>query len=339
MVMQKSRTIDDHRTRYPRDSPPSSEQGAEEEGLPEQVGGQSVDNEIDPHGNPPYQQPPSSSPVLPPDQPASPVWDHELDDAPGHFEHLSSPIHARTPPGTPPDIPMLDDESDGAGEAYGLRGDGEEVDHEYPFDQLLDNLDDDRRDRRFLDAMDAEYDNDPDGIDANNELYNEDFGLPEGEDEIELPQFQFALIDEANEEFDLVPNDDPDDVGDNLGVLCEALQEHETVRNVYIDAFIQKVVYGATHRALKHQLRAARRTIAANPNVPLEDIANMAQTIKTVENRLGVNTDSIVTTFTLCPICKRRYLPEYIATTDNDTCVNEECEGVLFTVRNLASGS
>jgi hypothetical protein len=64
----------------------------------------------------------------------------------------------------------------------------------------------------------------------------------------------------------------------------------------------------------------------------------MAQTIGTAGNRLGLSTDSIITTFTLCPACKRRYSPEYIATTDSDICLTEGCEGILFVTRSLASG-
>ncbi|KAF8597086.1 hypothetical protein BDV93DRAFT_411443, partial [Ceratobasidium sp. AG-I] len=118
-----------------------------------------------------------------------------------------------------------------------------------------------------------------------------------------------------------------------------AFREHELIRNAYIDAFVQKTVYGTTQRALNHQLKAARRTISANPNVNAEEIAAMAQTMRTAENRLGVNTDKIITTFTLCPVCKRRYSPTYIATTDNSICLNEGCEGVLYTLRSLASGT
>ncbi|QRV79852.1 Transposase family tnp2 [Ceratobasidium sp. AG-Ba] len=85
-------------------------------------------------------------------------------------------------------------------------------------------------------------------------------------------------------------------------------------------------------------LKAARRTISAYPNIDPEAVACMAQTMRTVENRLGVNTDNIITTYTLCPKCSRRYSADYIATTNNDVCLNDGCEGVLFTSRELASG-
>lgn len=42
--------------------------------------------------------------------------------------------------------------------------------------------------------------------------------------------------------------------------------------------------------------------------------------------------------FTLCPVCWRQYSPEYIADADTNTCLNENCLGILFTIRRLASG-
>lgn len=64
----------------------------------------------------------------------------------------------------------------------------------------------------------------------------------------------------------------------------------------------------------------------------------MAQTISTAEKRLGLSTDSIITTFTLCPICKKHYSPENIAEALSDQCLNEDCPGTLFVTRKLASG-
>lgn len=233
------------------------------------------------------------------------------------------------------------DEDEEQDDPYGLGGINMEVEHEYHFNRLLDDPPNERPNHHYLFGMDEEDDIGPEEEDPDNALYNADFGLPDDGNpmiEDELPRFQLGPEDELDEQFDPLPDEDPDDVGDPEA-LCAAFQEHELIRNAYIDAFIQKYLYGATHRALKHQLKAARRTIAANPNVDPEHIADMAQTIGTAENRLGVNTNSIITTFTLCPVCRRRYSPEYIAATDNDACLNEDCEGTLFTRRKLASGS
>lgn len=213
----------------------------------------------------------------------------------------------------------------------------EEEDRDYAFDQLLDEP----RQQGYpvLDLGD-DWELDIDGgvgLSPDNGLYDEDFGLPDGEappHDHDLPQFQLRV----DEDFPPEPEDDPDD-DEAQAALSAAFQEPDLIRNAYIDALVQKSLYGATHRALKHQLKAARRTIAAHPDITAEDIAKMAQSISTVERRLGVSADDIITTFTLCPCCKRRYSPDFIAETDSDQCLNEGCDGILFTTRRLASGS
>jgi hypothetical protein len=273
----------------------------------------------------------------------SPAHDDELDDVSGQVAHMLSPPQANTSQEYLFDIQMSEHEPDDVNElddAYELANVDMGIEREYPFDQLLDDLPDEHHNHHYLFDLD-EDDTQPDEADPNDALYNEDFGLPAGEDqplEAALPRFQLGLEEEFDEQLDPLLEDGPDDEG-GPEALCAAFQEHELIRNAYIDAFVQKVVYGATHRALKHQLKAARRTIAANPTVDPEEIAKMAQTIGTAESRLGVNTDAIITIFTLCPICKRRYSSEYIATADSDACLNRNCEGILFTLRKLASGS
>lgn len=256
---------------------------------------------------------------------------------------MSSPPYTNISQKYSPDLQMPDpkpDEDDELDGAYGFAGINMEIEDEYPFDQLLDNLPNEQHNHHYLFGMDEEDDIEAEEDDPDSALYNEDFGLPDDGNPIlqaALPCFQLGPEEELTEQLNSLPEEDLDD-GRDPGAPCAAFQEHELIRNAYIDAFIQKAVYGATYRALTHQLKAARRTIAANPNVDPEDITKMAQTISTAENRLGVNTTSIITTFTLCPVCRRRYSPEYIATTNNESCINENCEGTLFTQRKLASG-
>ncbi|QRV73450.1 Transposase family tnp2 [Ceratobasidium sp. AG-Ba] len=217
-------------------------------------------------------------------------------------------------PGTPPDVHMAENESNHEDEIIEM-----ENLREYPFDQLLgDDENDDYYDIENYDGIDVEAEQEQD--DEEHYMFDENLGIPRVE---------------AG-----VPDNDPDDPveGGNLHGDSPAFSEHPLIRNAYIDAFIQKVVYGATHRALRHQLKTARWTIAANAEVPLESVAKMAQTIKTVESRLGVDLERLITTYTLCPKCGRRYSPEYISTTDEAIRLNLGCEGVLFIVRRLASG-
>ncbi|EUC57207.1 hypothetical protein RSOL_211920, partial [Rhizoctonia solani AG-3 Rhs1AP] len=119
---------------------------------------------------------------------------------------------------------------------------------------------------------------------------------------------------------------------------CAAFQEHPLIRNAYVDAIVQKVLYGANHRALADQLKGSQQQLRSNPNVPAEDLARMALTIRTVERQLGLDSTDIITTYTLCPLCQSLYHPNYIANADENTCQNGNCEGILYDIKTLASG-
>ncbi|QRW11426.1 Transposase family tnp2 [Ceratobasidium sp. AG-Ba] len=210
---------------------------------------------------------------------------------------------------------------------------------EYPFDQLIHNLGQEFPpfDHTFTQHDFAEYDAEEDGVNMNEALYDENFGLPDNDElhpnrDADKYSFQFK------EELEVTLNQNNIDSQEN-DVYCAAFEEPELIRNAYIDAFIQKSLYGATHCAIKHQLRASRRALATHPSIHPEDLAKMAQTIETVEKRLGVNSNSLITTFTLCPACGRLYTQEYIDGAGDSRCLNERCPGVLFVVRRLASGS
>ncbi|QRV91932.1 Transposase family tnp2 [Ceratobasidium sp. AG-Ba] len=276
-----------------------------------------------------------------PRRPASPelVGIDDLQNSPPRSPH--SP-QVQPHPSTPSDVQMSD--MDKIDDPHFFEVDAE-MDQAYDFDALLGNghfVDDGDWDHQLAGFLDAEPGMEMEMDDLDDNLYNEDFGLPEGEGngdpELRAPVFQFEAEQALDEDAQHPPDDQPDEEPP-FGAEYQAFREHDLICNAYIDTFIQKVVYGATHRALKHQLQSAQRTIAANPLVPREDVNEMAQTIGTAEVRLGVSTNHIITTFILCPLCKRRYTYEYIRAADDSSCLNEACEGVLFTVRDLASGS
>ncbi|QRW22084.1 Transposase family tnp2 [Rhizoctonia solani] len=208
----------------------------------------------------------------------------------------------------------------------GLLAAAEELERVYDFNELIDNsgnLDNNHPDYLFENALD-----------------DTDFGLPDVQEQDTgvLPRFDFAgSIEPEDPEEPEEPGCGLDDI-DEPNNFCAAFREPALIRNAYIDAFVQKTLYRATHQALTHQLKASRRTISSHPDITIDHINGMAQTITTVERRLGVNTGEIITTFTLCPVCKRRYSPEYIKETDDHHCLNDECDGVLFVYHRLASG-
>ncbi|CAE6461262.1 unnamed protein product [Rhizoctonia solani] len=155
----------------------------------------------------------------------------------------------------------------------------EELDREYPFNELVNHPE--------------IFYNDPAGYLPEDIFDDINFGLPDGQDlDINaLPGFSFPN-DIESEGSDGDPDEDPEpNVIDDPNVLCAAFREPDLIRNAYIDAFVQKTLYKATHQALAHQLKASRRTISAHPGITIDHIASMAQTIVTVERWLGINTD------------------------------------------------
>lgn len=333
-VKQNPRTIDIHRARYPlrsvspggRDAPENPHEQIENQPL-----GQGAHSPAGQGRFPPL--PPSPGRESTRSNSRAEVV--ELEHVFGGSSRLPSPLDAGTSLAQPgraersrrPSIEHNDDELVAAAEEH----------NDYPFNRLLDDM----HQQRFpvfgcSDDWELGIDG-REGFDPNNEQYDEDFGLPDNDGhppDLVLPQFQLQLDEDPAPE----PEDDPDE-NDNPATERAAFHEPGLIRNAYIDAVIQKTLYGATHRALKHQLKAARRTVSAHPDITAEDIAKMAQSIGTVERRLGVSADDIITTFTLCPSCKRRYSPDHISQMDSDQCLNEGCEGILFTTRRLASGS
>ncbi|QRV96270.1 Transposase family tnp2 [Ceratobasidium sp. AG-Ba] len=337
--MQKPRTIEDHKTRYPRIQPLSDidpnlqdQSSVEEPSGEELIEIEQLEEYIDPDDYPMRQPDASSSPPRPPTRSASLPDNPPIELSP----ELVSNYAPSEISNTILDIPSNEED----GDANFLQGVNMDAGHDYPFDYLEENRPrDDLLNDVPPEVMD-EHQFDPEMEDENDVFDDEDFGLLDNKEIYERrpAAFQFdideELVDNLGEEYD----DEPLGMAEGDGNEHRAFREHELIRNAYIDAFIQKTVFGATHRALKHQLRAARRTISANPNVPHEDIVNMAQTIRTAETRLGVNTQEIITTYTLCPKCRRRYSPEYISTAESETCLNAECEGLLFSTQKLASG-
>jgi Zn-finger nucleic acid-binding protein len=341
---QKPRTIDDHRTRYPRQTP-SPEPRYVSDVLAEH-------KEATPNRPNPIDIPSLDSPR---NSPTRDLHNPQVAGRPHHSPARSTQSNrsidsrwdgrgdtngSQQPPSPHP--------SCGAHDADDADEDLEAVPEEpgqYPFNRPVDeellggyNVDADQFIFNDHDMYDDLMDNEElDQQNLENGMYDVDFGLPEDGGELPVNDrqvFQYPMEDELEDP----PDDDPE-AEDDLGTYYAAFKEPDLIRNAYIDAFVQKTLYGATHRALRHQLKAVRRTLASHPAIAPEDLAQMAQSIGTVERRLGVDTDSIITTYVLCPVCKRRYTSEYISEAEVDTCLNDGCSGVLFTSRRLASGS
>jgi hypothetical protein len=163
---------------------------------------------------------------------------------------------------------------------------------------------------------------------------DEDFGLPREDEEGD----HFNVINEnpLPDYPESEPGSEPEDEPMLAGI--PAFDEPPAIRNIYIHAWVQKTNHHATHRSIKHYLSTFDELLLGHPAIEPIDIAQMARSISTVEQRLGLSTSDLIVTFTLCPKCHRRYSPAYIAAAAIATCLTEECEGELFTEKLLASG-
>ncbi|QRW04287.1 hypothetical protein RhiLY_03286 [Ceratobasidium sp. AG-Ba] len=224
----------------------------------------------------------------------------EVPTSPVPFEQFEPPerslgaLDNRSPPGIEVmGTHMRAAELDGGMDDYLSQDEDAHLDRDYRFDHLLGDAENDDQNEHFPEHMVNPFPEDEEGG-LDDAMEDEDFGLPDGQGDQEQPEaFRFEIDEDLLEELAGQADNDFVDAGEGAGDRYQAFNEHELVRNAYIDAF-KKTVFGATHRAISHQLRAACRTISANPNVPLEDITNMAQTIRTAETRLGVGTDAIL---------------------------------------------
>lgn len=125
--------------------------------------------------------------------------------------------------------------------------------------------------------------------------------------------------------------------------LPPAFYEHPVLRNAYIHVFVNSAYRGATHAQVQDSLTSTRSTIITmlEGKFPPEglDLDNMARTLRTVENRLGVNPDDLITYFILCPECWHVYHPSELSKLETPQCRKKHCNGVLYKVKRTTSGT
>ncbi|KAJ7194256.1 hypothetical protein B0H12DRAFT_984080, partial [Mycena haematopus] len=68
-------------------------------------------------------------------------------------------------------------------------------------------------------------------------------------------------------------------------------------------------------------------------------LSNFARTLATVERRLGVSTDSLITYFFLCNVCWKPHYPAELPKLDSSDCDQSNCDGKLFTIKRLSGGT
>ncbi|KAJ7027447.1 hypothetical protein C8F04DRAFT_879956, partial [Mycena alexandri] len=120
-----------------------------------------------------------------------------------------------------------------------------------------------------------------------------------------------------------------------------AFNDHPAIRHIYIRAFVGAAFEGMTRSAVGSMLEGAQVVFqsAQRAGVDYPGLENFARTLGTVEKRLGVSTDDLITYFFLCDVCWKPHSPVQLASLHSPHCTNPNCAGTLYTTKRLSSGS
>jgi hypothetical protein len=120
-----------------------------------------------------------------------------------------------------------------------------------------------------------------------------------------------------------------------------AFSEDPAIRHAYIRAFISAAFCGSTQSAVTDALRGNatefRGICDRYPGVHLEGLETMALSLRAVERRLGVSTDSLIAYYFLCPDCWAPHHPSTLYKLESPTCQKDTCSGLLFSEKQLSS--
>lgn len=195
--------------------------------------------------------------------------------------------------------------------------------------------DEDNTYRVYLPQEDAVKEEDGDG---NNRHSDEERDLDEGVDIVNDPAFNAGNSFDENED-----RQQQDDEEDLLFDEAPAFSEHSAIRNAYVRAYIASAFKGASHDVsciiLDGVACALWYTRDHTQDIEYEGLEDMARTLPTAERRLGVNLDSIITYLFICLSCWQVHDPLTLYNEDlQEQCREEDCEGILYTTKLLASG-
>ncbi|KAF8594301.1 hypothetical protein BDV93DRAFT_565570 [Ceratobasidium sp. AG-I] len=149
------------------------------------------------------------------------------------------------------------------------------------------------------------------------------------------------------EDQDPLIGDDPDP-DDPDAELAAAFRGPSRLRNIYIRTFLESAFHGVTRDSIRntllsHKLSLESAVDAGELAPEISDcLPTMAQSLRSLERRLGLNTDELIITFTLCQKCGTRYSPEQINNARNPGCSRYwnglRCDNPLYDESTLYDG-
>ncbi|KAF8594344.1 hypothetical protein BDV93DRAFT_403094, partial [Ceratobasidium sp. AG-I] len=123
--------------------------------------------------------------------------------------------------------------------------------------------------------------------------------------------------------------------------LCAAFQGPARLRNILVRTFLLAAFSGVTKDAIRSILLSHKLSLEAGaetgelPAEILEALPKIPLSLRTLERRLGVDTDTLLINFTICTSCGKRYSPAQIEDAREPGCTrvigDDPCGNPLYT--------
>lgn len=136
------------------------------------------------------------------------------------------------------------------------------------------------------------------------------------------------------------PAEEPNAEGPDAVELGAALRQPRRLTNIYIRTFIESAFNGATRKTTRNTLLSHKLALEAAedtgelPQALIDCMPQMAQTLRALERRLGLDIDEFIQVFTLCKKCGTRYSEEQIENAQDAGCSQDwddaRCDEPLF---------
>ncbi|KAI0040649.1 hypothetical protein FA95DRAFT_1647854, partial [Auriscalpium vulgare] len=120
------------------------------------------------------------------------------------------------------------------------------------------------------------------------------------------------------------------------------LDDDPAVRGAYIRALVAGRFQGATRPVVHSMLEASYMLLSSasrRSGLEFRGLEKFARTQRTLERRLGVNTDDIIQTFYICDVCWRMHTHEQVLKMESPSCPDNDCEGKVYTIKRMQDGS
>ncbi|KAF8205907.1 hypothetical protein K438DRAFT_1963684 [Mycena galopus ATCC 62051] len=117
--------------------------------------------------------------------------------------------------------------------------------------------------------------------------------------------------------------------------IPSAFHDHPAIRNAYIRVFLGAAFDGMTREAVNLMLAGYEIAFKASSS-DINGLSDFARTLPTVEKRLGVCKDSLITYYFLCTGCWKPHTRRELAQLESPNCIEPDCSGILYTLKRLS---